>query len=77
MVRACQSQGYWPMTILELSFADEEDTDLAVDLPIRTLSQENLASRCEAMSSRLKSHCLGLLKISHNYEGIETFAGTT
>ena len=49
---------------LLLSFADEEDIDFAVRLPIRPLSKSRYLARVATLRRRLNSRCKGLLEIS-------------
>jgi hypothetical protein len=52
-----------PMLALELSFADDEDSDLAIRMPRGTLSPEQVHTRIETISHRVKSRCQGLLEV--------------
>lgn len=55
-------------TLLLLSWADSDDSDLAEDAPIQRLSTGETAMRCQQMDERLQSVCAGLLEASdvHN-----------
>ncbi len=50
------------LTALVLSFAEEEDTNVAIQLPIKKLSPSDAANRAQDMEGRLKSRCAGLLE---------------
>ncbi|CAH0002558.1 unnamed protein product [Clonostachys byssicola] len=60
--RAAQQQCPSQLTLLSLSWADDEDEDLAEKAPIRPLPHNRIANRCKAMDARLKSVCAGLLE---------------
>ncbi|VUC25231.1 unnamed protein product [Clonostachys rosea] len=60
--RAAQQQCPSQSTLLNLSWADDEDEDLAEKAPIKPLPHGNIANRCKAMDARLKSVCAGLLE---------------
>ncbi|CAH0045286.1 unnamed protein product [Clonostachys solani] len=60
--RAAQQQCPSQLTLLNLSWADDEDEDLAEKAPIQPLSHSRIAYRCKAMDARLKSVCAGLLE---------------
>ncbi|KAJ4153692.1 hypothetical protein LMH87_010168 [Akanthomyces muscarius] len=53
------------VTLLQLSFADEEDESLAEEAPMLKITIDEKASRCQGMNFRLKSICAGLLE-SHD-----------
>lgn len=50
------------ITLLQLSWAEDEDEQLAITTSLRTLSDEQVISLCKLMDSRLKSVCSGLLE---------------
>jgi hypothetical protein len=51
------------LTVLQLSYADEETKDFALNLPIAPLSKEISASRAEIMRRRVNACCKGLLDV--------------
>ncbi|KGQ07021.1 hypothetical protein BBAD15_g7654 [Beauveria bassiana D1-5] len=53
------------ITLLQLSFADEEDELLAEEAPMQKITIDEVASRCQDMDSKLHSICAGLLE-SHD-----------
>jgi hypothetical protein len=66
-----------PLTVLALSFADEEGYDFAINASIRRLDEEEASSRCQLMADRLKCRCAGLLEIQETetsmlFSGIRT-----
>ncbi|CAI6080067.1 unnamed protein product [Clonostachys chloroleuca] len=60
--RAAQQHCPSQLTLLSLSWADEEDEDLAEKAQILPLPHHGIANRCKAMDARLKSVCAGLLE---------------
>lgn len=53
------------VTLLQLSFADEEDDLLAEEAPVQKITVDEKAFRCQGMDLRLQSICAGLLE-SHD-----------
>ncbi|EGX93439.1 hypothetical protein CCM_04813 [Cordyceps militaris CM01] len=53
------------ITLLQLSFATDEDELLAQEAPMQRISVHDMASRCQEMVSQLQSTCAGLLE-SHD-----------
>jgi hypothetical protein len=51
-----------PLTVLELSFADEEDPQFLSKMPTVPLTDEQMVSRAELMRRRLNGRCKGLLE---------------
>lgn len=51
------------MTVLQLSFAEEDDYTTCLTAPVLALSQEARSWRCEATDGRLRSRCSGLLEV--------------
>ena len=60
-----QSPG--PLKVVELSFADDEDDNLAFKTPHRCLSTEAVEKRFSDIEYRLKSRCAGLLEIQKGW----------
>lgn len=60
--RAAQQHCPSQLTLLSLSWADDEEEDLAEKAPILPLPHNRIANRCKAMDARLKSVCAGLLE---------------
>lgn len=52
-----------PLTLIELSLAIEEDHELTITAPIRSLGYKNSIARCELTHARLQVRCLGLLEV--------------
>ena len=50
------------LTVLELAFADEDDPDAALKMPIAPLESESTAGRVESMRRRLNACCRGLIE---------------
>lgn len=51
------------LSLLELSFADEEDPETAIRAEIGPLNEADKEYRCDAMKRRLNSRCKGLLEV--------------
>ena len=54
---------YRPISLLLMSFADEEDASYAIDAKIEMLTDEEKLLRCEETRRRLNSRCKGLLEV--------------
>lgn len=52
-----------PLTLLALSFADDNDSNLAMDSAIRPLTDLQSTIRCDTMEDKLKTACAGLLEV--------------
>lgn len=52
-----------PLTLIELSLADDEDPELAITAPMKSLSRARIKARCELTQARLHVRCLGLLEV--------------
>jgi hypothetical protein len=52
-----------PLSLLQLSFAEEEDIACSIDAEIRPLPAAIELARCEATEGRLRSRCCGLLEV--------------
>lgn len=52
-----------PLTLLQMSFADEEDLDFAIRAKVKPLNMKEIMRRQEVMNRRLKSRCMGLLEV--------------
>ncbi|EPE30296.1 P-loop containing nucleoside triphosphate hydrolase [Glarea lozoyensis ATCC 20868] len=50
------------ITLLQLSWAEEEDESFAMNATMRPLSEDEIIARCKLMDTRLKSVCSGLLE---------------
>ncbi|KAF4637877.1 hypothetical protein G7Y89_g222 [Cudoniella acicularis] len=50
------------ITLLQLSWAEDEDESLAINSSLRPLPTNEISGRCKLMDSRLKSVCSGLLE---------------
>ena len=59
-----------PVIVIKLSYADEEDPDLVLDMPVTKVvdskAQARLRSRAELMRRRLAACCKGLLEVYGN-----------
>jgi hypothetical protein len=52
-----------PLTLIELSLADDEDPELAITAPMKSLSRERIKARCELTQARLHVRCMELLEV--------------
>jgi len=62
VVQAVRRTSTGGITLLMLSWAEDEDLDLAESAPIRPITRDQILERCEVMDARLKSICAGLLE---------------
>jgi hypothetical protein len=62
IVRAAQKRSSDKVTLLNLSWAEDEGETLAENAPIQPLTNEEISMRCQTMDARLKSVCVGLLE---------------
>lgn len=63
MMNSRNVQDERPVTLLQLSFAEEEDTMMAVRASVSPLPKSAQLSRCEWTEGRLRSRCCGLLEV--------------
>ena len=63
VARSMKTHGEWPMTVLQLSFAEDEDYTKATQAGVSALSQEARNWRCEATEGRMRSRCCGLIEV--------------
>jgi hypothetical protein len=63
MMNSRNVQDERPVTLLQLSFAEEEDTMMAVRASVGPLPKSAQLSRCEETEGRLRSRCCGLLEV--------------
>ncbi|KAF7506902.1 hypothetical protein GJ744_011143 [Endocarpon pusillum] len=57
-------QGHFPMTLLQLSFAEEEDYEKGSGEEPYVLSEERESCRLESTEGRLRSRCCGLVELA-------------
>jgi hypothetical protein len=60
-----------PPPILLFSFADDEDAEFAIRLPIKPLSEEEVMLRIDTMRRRVNSRCKGLLEVDRGVRDVE------
>ncbi|KAL1593178.1 hypothetical protein SLS60_010786 [Paraconiothyrium brasiliense] len=58
-----------PLTILQLSFADEESPQSAIEMRLRSFNKVEMSLRIEAMNRRLNSRCKGFLETDRGLQG--------
>lgn len=59
------------LTILELSFADEESPRSAIKMSLGSMTEEEISLRIEAASRRINSRCKGFLEIERGLQSIQ------
>ncbi|KAI1879360.1 hypothetical protein JX265_002314 [Neoarthrinium moseri] len=62
IVRLAQRHSSDRVTLLNLSWADDEDDEWAEAAPMQPLPEDDISFRCETTDARLKSACAGLLE---------------
>lgn len=62
IVRTAQERSPNSLSLLKLSWAEDEDSKRAETAPVRHIQEEEVKMRCETMDARLKSVCAGLLE---------------
>ena len=62
VLRSTEVQDKYPLSLLQMSFADEDDPNTVLKLPFGRLSTTEICSRCEAVGRRLVSRCCGLIE---------------
>jgi hypothetical protein len=63
VLRSTDTHGDYPMTILQLSFAEDENYSQSLSVPISTISTKEEEWRCEATEGRMRSRCCGLIEV--------------
>lgn len=61
------------LSVLTFSYLDEDDPDFALKREIKSISEEEEASRCETIERRLNSRCKGLLE-SHRRQSCDEYS---
>lgn len=61
----------FPLTILELSFADEESPESAIKMHFGSMTKNEISLRTEAMNRRLNSRCKGFLETDRGCQSIQ------
>ena len=56
-----------PLTILQLSFADEESPESAIEMHDGSMTEDKITPRIEAMDRRINSRCKGLLEVARGW----------
>ena len=60
-----------PLSPAELSFADDEDQDLAFKIEIGSITASEILQRARTMVPKLKSRCAGLLEVQVRGSGLQ------
>ena len=62
VLRSMLTHGDFPMTLLQLSFAEEEDCGVAIHTGISAISSQDENWRLESIQGRMRSRCCGLIE---------------
>ena len=62
-LRSSETHGNFPMTVLQLSFAEEEEYSTSRLRNVSVSSSRELDWRCEATEGRMRSRCRGLIEV--------------
>ena len=60
-----------PLTILQLTFADEESPESALKMVCGSMAEDEISFRITAMNRRLNSRCKGFLEIDRGLQSIQ------
>ena len=63
VLRSTKIQDKYPITLLQLSFAEDEEYARRIDDTIPALTEQEEDWRCEATEGRLRSRCCGLIEV--------------
>lgn len=63
VLRSMLTHGDFPMTVLQLSFAEEEDCGIAIPKGISAISSQDESWRSESIEGRMRSRCCGLIEV--------------
>ena len=62
VLKSIEVQTFQPLSLLQMSFAEEDDMSTVLGMPSRVMSPMEVASRREAIGRRLISRCCGLIE---------------
>ncbi|OIW35436.1 hypothetical protein CONLIGDRAFT_676357 [Coniochaeta ligniaria NRRL 30616] len=65
----------YPFTLLQLSFAEENDYEACLKTPFKALAAEVSEWRCEATAGRLRASCCGLCEVQNSPGQSEPWVG--
>ena len=63
VLRSSETHGDFPMTVLQLSFAEEEEYSTSRLRKVSDISSRELDWRCEVTEGRIRSRCGGLIEV--------------
>ena len=66
VLRSSETHGDIPMTVLQLSFAEEEEYSTSKLHELSEISSRELEWRCEATEGRMRSRCCGLIEVQES-----------
>ena len=68
--RSLETHADYPMTVLQLSFAEQEDYSVALRSQIKQISKQDEDWRCEATEGRMRSRCCGLIEVQDHWTSL-------
>ncbi|KAI0893057.1 hypothetical protein F4806DRAFT_505264 [Annulohypoxylon nitens] len=73
MLRNFELGSSYPMSALQLSFADDDDYEVSLTTPVKALNEHTRDWRCEVVEGRLRSCCCGLIEMSSRGQSVGFF----
>src|SRR5271156_4168910 len=70
-LKSSKTHGRFPMTLLQLSFAEEQDYERCFDDEPSVLSEQDDVWRLESTEGRLRSRCCGLLEVQDSPDQLQ------
>lgn len=65
VLRSTETHGSYPMTLLQLSFAEDEEYSTSIISLDSAISLEQEEWKCEATEGRMRSRCCGLIEVQN------------
>ena len=75
VLRSLEAHGKHPLTLLQLSFAEDEGYSDSLETRQSALSNQQLQWRYEATEGRIRSRCCGLIEVQGSLNSPETTVG--
>ena len=73
VLRSSETHGDSPMTVLQLSFAEEEEYSASRLQKVSKISSHEIEWRCEATEGRMRSRCCGLIEVQEPLISLEVY----
>ncbi len=73
VLRSSETHNDIPMTVLQLSFAEEEECLTSILRKASKLSSREVDWRCEATEGRMRSRCCGLIEVQERPTTFEAY----